>query len=88
MVYPYAEPTNDIRKRNFGNLLESKEKILTVDDNGKVKAKFESTSSKSSLDYEGVLKTSPPTSSHGMRSVKSLSGNVFMFIVIVIEHFL
>jgi hypothetical protein len=52
--------------------MESQEKILTVDDNGKIQRSFESPSSP--LEYQGVLKPTPSTSVHGMRTIKSLSG--------------
>ncbi len=55
--------------------MEPQEKILTVDDNGKVRSSVESSSSSSSpLEYQGVLKKTPSTSIHGMRTIKSLSG--------------
>jgi hypothetical protein len=75
VIYPFAEPTNEIRKRNFGHLMETQEKILTVDDNGKIQTSIGSPSSSSSpLEYQGVLKKPPSTSVHGMRTIKSLSG--------------
>ena len=76
VIYPYAEPSNEIRKRNFGHLMEPQEKILTVDDNGKIQRSIESPSSSSSspLEYQGVLKKTPSASVHGMRTIKSLSG--------------
>ncbi|CAF1421824.1 unnamed protein product [Adineta steineri] len=72
VIYPYAEPVNDIRKRNFGHLNDSNEKILTVDDNGKI----QTTLSSSSLEYQGVFKKPPSTSIHGMRTIKSLSDTI------------
>jgi len=56
--------------------MESQEKIITVDDNGKIQTSIESPSSSSSspLEYQGVLKKPPSTSVHGMRTIKSLSG--------------
>jgi hypothetical protein len=77
VIYPFAEPSNEIRKRNFGHLMESQEKILTVDDNGKIQTSIESSSfsSSSPLEYQGVLKKTPSTLVHGMRTIKSLSGN-------------
>ncbi len=75
VIYPFAEPTNEIRKRNFGHLIEPQEKILTVDDNGKIQRSTESSSTSSPLEYQGVLKKTPSTSVHGMRTIKSLSGN-------------
>lgn len=81
VVYPFAEPTSEIRKRNFGHLMESSEKILTVDDNGKVRASVESPSSASPpLEYQGVLKKTPSASVHGMRTMKSLSGRSSSFL--------
>ncbi|CAF3189122.1 unnamed protein product [Rotaria sp. Silwood2] len=74
VVYPYAEPTSDIRKRNFGHVMESEEKIITVDDNGKIQTKIASLSSP--LDYQGVLKQTSSTSFHGMRTIKSLSDTI------------
>lgn len=73
VVYPYSEPSNDIRKRNFGHLIDSQEKIITVDDNGKIRTSLES----SPLEYQGVLKKTPSTSIHGMRTIKSLSGDFY-----------
>jgi predicted RNA-binding protein with RPS1 domain len=52
--------------------MEPQEKILTVDDNGKIQTSIESLSSP--LEYQGVLKKPPSTSVHGMRTIKSLSG--------------
>jgi len=71
VIYPYAEPTSEIRKRNFGHLMEPQEKILTVDDNGKIQTSIESP-----LEYQGVLKKPPSTSVHGMRTIKSLSDTI------------
>jgi hypothetical protein len=48
--------------------MEPQEKIMTVDDNGKVRSSFESSSSP--LEYQGVLKKPLST----MRTIKSLSG--------------
>ncbi|CAF0744853.1 unnamed protein product [Adineta ricciae] len=75
VVYPFAEPANDIRKRNFGHLMEPEEKVLTVDDNGKVRSSTALTASPP-LEYQGVLKKTPSTSTHGMRTVKSLSDTI------------
>ena len=86
MVYPFAEPTSEIRKRNFGHLMESSEKILTVDDNGKVRASVESPSSSPPLEYQGVLKKTPSTSVHGMRTMKSLSGRSCLFFFPIQSH--
>jgi hypothetical protein len=78
VIYPFAEPPSEIRKRNFGHLMEPEEKIITVDDNGKIQRLTESSSSSSApLEYQGVLKKIPSTSVHGMRTIKSLSGNQF-----------
>ncbi len=52
--------------------MEPQEKILTVDDNGKIQTSIESLSSP--LEYQGVLKKPLSTSVHGMRTIKSLSG--------------
>ena len=73
MIYPYEEPTSEIRKRNFGHLMEPEEKVITVDDNGKIQTRPAS-STTSPLDYQGVLKKVPSTSVHGLRTIKSLSG--------------
>ncbi|CAF3749767.1 unnamed protein product [Rotaria sp. Silwood1] len=64
VVYPYAEQTS--------NLMEREEKIIAVDDNGKIQTKLASSSS-SPLAYQGVLRKTPSTSVHGMRTIKSLS---------------
>ncbi|CAF4483160.1 unnamed protein product, partial [Rotaria magnacalcarata] len=73
VIYPYEEPTSEIRKRNFGHLMEPEEKVLTVDDNGKIQTRPASLLSSSPLDYQGVLKKVPSTSVHGLRTTKSLS---------------
>ncbi|CAF5064317.1 unnamed protein product, partial [Rotaria sp. Silwood1] len=52
VIYPYVETINDIRKHNFNHLIESEEKILIVDDNGKIQTKLAS----STLEYQNVLK--------------------------------
>ncbi|CAF3665212.1 unnamed protein product [Rotaria sp. Silwood1] len=69
VIYPYVETINDIRKHNFNHLIESEEKILIVDDNGKIQTKLAS----STFEYQDVLKKIPSTSIHGMRTIKSLS---------------
>ncbi|CAF3828617.1 unnamed protein product [Rotaria sp. Silwood1] len=53
VVYPYAEQTS--------NLMEREEKIIAVDDNGKIQTKLASSSS-SPLAYQGVLRKTPSTS--------------------------
>ena len=65
--------------------MEPSEKILTVDDNGKVRSSVESPSSSPPLEYQGVLKKTPSTSVHGMRTIKSLSGKLF-FVFISHSH--
>ncbi|CAF5138166.1 unnamed protein product, partial [Rotaria sp. Silwood1] len=72
VIYPYVETINDIRKHNFNHLIESEEKILIVDDNGKIQTKLAS----STLEYQNVLKKIPSTSIHGMRTIKSLSDTI------------
>ncbi|CAF3661343.1 unnamed protein product [Rotaria socialis] len=76
VIYPYEEPTSEIRKRNFGHLLEPEEKVITVDDNGKIQTRPASSLSSSPLDYQGVLKKVPSTSVHGLRTIKSLSDTI------------
>ncbi|UJR14652.1 hypothetical protein I4U23_001645 [Adineta vaga] len=76
VAYPFAEPTNDIRQRNFGHLMESKEKILTVDNNGNVRSTLSSSVSSTPLEYQGVLKKPPSTPMSGMRTIKSLSDTI------------
>ena len=73
VVYPFAEPTNDIRKRNFGHLMEPEEKVLTVDDSGKVRRSTALTASPP-LEHQGVMQKTPSTSTHGTRTLISLSG--------------
>ncbi|CAF3667994.1 unnamed protein product [Rotaria sp. Silwood1] len=72
VIYPYVETINDIRKKNFNHLIESEEKILIVDDNGKIQTKLAS----STFEYQDVLKKIPSTSIHGMRTIKSLSDTI------------
>ncbi|CAF5006706.1 unnamed protein product, partial [Rotaria sp. Silwood1] len=72
LFYPYFETINDIRKKNFNHLIESEEKILIVDDNGKIQTKLAS----STFEYQDVLKKIPSTSIHGMRTIKSLSDTI------------
>ncbi|CAF4483279.1 unnamed protein product, partial [Rotaria magnacalcarata] len=76
VIYPYEEPTSEIRKRNFGHLMEPEEKVMTVDDNGKIQTRPASLLSSSPLDYQGVLKKVPSTSVHGLRTTKSLSNTI------------
>jgi hypothetical protein len=67
--------------------MESQEKIITVDNNGKIKTSFEALSSSSSspLEYQGVLKKTPST----MRTIKSLSGYIsinFLIFILVFSN--
>ena len=76
VAYPFGEPKNDIRKRNFGHLMTPQEKVLTVDDNGKIQTSASTSSLSSPLGYQGVLKKTPSTTVQGMRTIKSLSGRL------------
>lgn len=64
--------------------MESEEKVITVDDDGKIRTRRASSSSSSSspLEYQGVLKApAPPTNANGLRTIKSLSGLIFKSLV-------
>ncbi|CAF1053049.1 unnamed protein product [Rotaria sordida] len=68
-----VESTSDIRKRNFSHLRKPEEKIITVDNNGKIQTKF---TLSSPFDDQSILKKPPSTSIHGMRTIKSLSDTI------------
>lgn len=78
VIYPFAEPKNDIRKRNFGHLLEPQEKVTTIDDQGRIQISrpLLSSSSAMTLDYQGVLKKTPSKSIQSLRTLKSLSDTI------------